>query len=143
MANEETRPLRMCDSCSQVDDHPRHVHGTGAGEANTTPEALAAALDAVGDDKMARAAVLRHAQDSTTQMKHLDCCAMDGCPDGTCQLSIQGADGKTGPDMLKHVQGAATTKRVGAYLDERAERYAKENEETQKAAAKALAKAGA
>jgi hypothetical protein len=40
----EKRPMRMCDSCGQIDDHPRHVHGTGEGEANTTPEIIGAAL---------------------------------------------------------------------------------------------------
>lgn len=137
----DKRPMRMCDSCGQIDDHPRHVHGTGTGEANTTPEVLSLAVAASEGDEEARQAVLRHAQDSTTQMKHLDCCAADGCPDGTCQLTAQGAAGKTGPDMLKHVQSKATVERVGTYLKKREKEYAAQNEATQAARAAELARA--
>jgi hypothetical protein len=131
----------MCDSCGQVDDHPRHVHGTGEGGANTTPAILSLAFDAAGSDEEARQNLLRHAQDTTTQMKHLDCCAADGCPDGTCQLTVQGAEGKTGTAMLKHVQSKATADRVGAYLKQREKEYASQNEATQTARAAELARA--
>jgi hypothetical protein len=97
--------------------------------------------DALLDRAAARLAVLKHAQDSTTQMKHLDCCAADGCPDGTCQLTVQGAEGKTGTAMLKHVQSKATADRVGAYLKQREKEYASQNEATQTARAAELARA--
>lgn len=138
----DKRPLRMCDSCGQVDDHPRHVHGTGQGEANTTPAILSLAITASEGDEEARQAVLRHAQDSTTQMKHLDCCAADGCPDGTCQVTVQGADGKTGQAMLKHIQSKATVDRVRSHLDKREKDHIARNEATQMARAAELAKEG-
>lgn len=147
--NAGKRPVRMCDACGGVDDHPRHVHGTAVGESNTTPDIVAKALDNVGslgndlDRASARLAVLGHVQDSSTQMKHLDCCAADGCPDGTCQLTVQGADGKTGDAMLKHVQSKATVERVSAYVEEREKDYISRNEATQAAAAKALAEESA
>lgn len=43
------------------------------------------------------------------QIKHLDCCAAAGCPDGTCPDLLDGADGKTGADLLRHLLEGART----------------------------------
>lgn len=90
---------RMCDSCGQVDDHPRHVHGLGPGEEPTPPEVAAKAIEAaVGSSDLA--AIIAHSQDKTTAMKHLDCCAADGCPDGSCDaLRSVGAEELKGDDL--------------------------------------------
>ena len=97
----EQRPKRMCDSCGGVDDHPRHVYATGPGDGASLAEVGAKAIEAAaaGD----RAAVIAQAQDTSTIMKHMDCCRTDGCPDGTCAQVTAGAEGKTGAALVKHL----------------------------------------
>jgi len=95
----EGRPLRVCEVCGGYDDHPRHVVVSAEGEVGV-PSA-----DVV--DKMvqngASGEAITQAMDPTTQIRHLDCCAQVGCPDGTCNELVDGADGKTGADLLAHL----------------------------------------
>lgn len=35
--------------------------------------------------------------------RHLDCCRDAGCPDGTCNVVTDGAEGQTGADLLGHL----------------------------------------
>lgn len=92
---------RMCDSCGGVDDHPRHVHGLGEGEEPTSPAVAKKALENAGGDNDA---VLAHVYDKATQMKHLDCCQADGCPDGSCDVILAGdAKGLKGKDLRSHL----------------------------------------
>lgn len=37
-------------------------------------------------------------------VKHLDCCAADGCPTGTCAPQLEGAKGATGAKLLAHIR---------------------------------------
>lgn len=96
----EKRPMRMCDSCGQVDDHPRHVHGVESGAA-TNPEVAAAAVEAAAPED--KAAIIAQIQDQTTVMKHMDCCRADGCPDGSCNIVTAGAEDKRGSALVKHL----------------------------------------
>ncbi len=98
----DDRPKRLCDSCLQFDDHPRHVHGTAGGSASTDPEVVARALEGVKTDDD-RAALFAHMRDDTTVMKHMDCCSADGCPDGTCDEVIRAAGNKKGNALVKHL----------------------------------------
>ena len=97
----EKRPMRMCDSCGQVDDHPRHVYGMADGEAITSPAVAASAIKAAGASNAE--AIIAQIQDTTTLMKHMDCCKADGCPDGSCDTVTAGAEGKTGDALVRHL----------------------------------------
>lgn len=99
----EDRPVRMCDLCGQVDDHPRHVWdhvpGDGKSDVELGVKALSAAPDPVAYEN-----VLRHLKDDNTTMRHMDCCRQAGCPDGTCDEITKGAETKTGDALLRHIK---------------------------------------
>lgn len=97
----EQQPTRMCDVCGGVDDHPRHVYGRVAGDAQTDPEVAKLALSKASPDDVA--GVIAHIQDNTTTMRHMDCCRDAGCPDGTCNLVTAGAEDKKGSALRKHL----------------------------------------
>ena len=101
MADEEKRPVRICESCGEVDDHPRHVYAQAAGAA-PTPSAVAekALRNARKEDW---ATILDQVRDDSVAYKHMDCCASDGCPDGSCNLVRRGAEDKKGNDLVKHL----------------------------------------
>jgi hypothetical protein len=103
MAVKETRPVRMCDLCGGVDDHPRHVFAHATGDAPTDVEVGMKALDAA-PDAPAKSAVMAHIRDTSTSMRHMDCCREAGCPDGTCDQVTAGAENKRGMDLVKHIQ---------------------------------------
>jgi hypothetical protein len=90
MADTEDRPQRFCDSCGGVDDAPRHVYGTADGEGLSDP---AMAANAVLEHPEHASAIFAHIQDRATVVKHMDCCAADGCPDGTCNVIHEMAPG--------------------------------------------------
>lgn len=103
MAETETRPLRMCDSCGGVDTHPRHVFWEGPASSGTSDQTAFKALEAAAGNTDATIGVLRHVRDTETTMKHLDCCRADGCPDGTCDQVTAGAEDLRGDDLLAHL----------------------------------------
>lgn len=101
----EARPLRMCDVCGLVDDHPRHVFGYGPEDDVQTPvdaadQAIANA-QAVGGDALRN--VVAHIRDNSTQMRHMDCCRAVGCPDGSCGVVTAGAEDARGMDLVAHL----------------------------------------
>jgi len=104
-------PYRVCDLCGGVDDHPRHVVAGVIGDAHPVDESLRQAIaDNIEDlraaGKVDMATVLRLGRDfddTTSQDRHLDCCAAAGCPSGTCGPQLVGADGKTGAALRKHI----------------------------------------
>jgi hypothetical protein len=105
------RPLRVCDLCGGVDDHPRHsLAGTIPGyEGFPRPsqDVVDRVLDsAAGED---RARLLRDLYDTATSDRHLDCCAAAGCPEPgelSCANRTAGAKG-TGKAMLTHLTKGA------------------------------------
>ena len=100
------RPLRVCDLCGAVDDHPRHVM---AGEADGTFRPSDGALDRVlaeAPDEQ-RGELVRALLDTTSSDRHLDCCREAGCPNGSCDLVTEGAEDKTGADLLDHLVESA------------------------------------
>jgi hypothetical protein len=85
MASFDYRPVRLCDSCAQTDNHPRHTHGLGPDEPMVySSEFTDKAIDLAAGDSAKLKGVLDGVRDTSTQVKHLDCCAADGCPDQTC-----------------------------------------------------------
>lgn len=103
----EKRPMRMCDSCGLIDDHPRHVFAHNVGDAVTSPEVSVKVMTAATslDSEVDKAAVIAQVQDTATVMKHMDCCRADGCPDGTCNEVTAGAEDKRGNALVRHLTG--------------------------------------
>jgi hypothetical protein len=111
MANiGDGRPLRVCDSCGAVDDHPRHSPvGAEPGHTATSgpSDAVIARVTAEAPpEELGR--LLRDLMDTTTVDKHLDCCVADGCPlpaddPSNCNNRLRGSDGATGADLLAHL----------------------------------------
>src|SRR3982750_3868908 len=99
--NDETRPVRGCDVCGGVDDHPRHVFAHAPGDGNTTDE-VGAQMFANAPDE-AKAAIMAHIRDDSTTMRHMDCCREAGCPDGSCNTVTAGAEDKRGNALLAHL----------------------------------------
>ena len=98
---QDDRPTRMCDTCGGVDTAPRHVIGLGPDDPNpTAPDIAQAALKAAGTDN---AGILAQVMDTSTQVKHMDCCRADGCPDGSCDEVTAGAEKLRGTALLKHI----------------------------------------
>lgn len=102
MADEEKRPLRLCDSCGQIDDHPRHVFATAPDQGASDPEVLRKAMNSA-KNAAEKDAVLAAAMDGSIVTKHMDCCEADGCPDGSCTEVRKGAEDKKGADLVKHL----------------------------------------
>lgn len=109
MATTEVRPVRGCDVCGGVDDHPRHVFGTDHRPDidSTTDVEVGMKMLANAPDEESKAAILRHIQDVNTQMRHMDCCRAAGCPTGECYTVTAGAEDVRGKDLLAHIQGSA------------------------------------
>lgn len=102
MADTETRPVRVCDSCGGVDDHPRHVYSQdGTTNGRTSPEVAKKALAAAGEEHFE--AIYAQITDDTVTYKHMDCCRADGCPDGACDVVTKGAEDKKGMALVKHL----------------------------------------
>ena len=92
---EEIRPKRLCDVCSKLDDHPRHVQAVPVGTEGVVPND--AFLDGLPDGVPARA--IAELMDPTTVVRHMDCCASRGC--NICMEVL---------DVAKAAHGAALTK---------------------------------
>jgi hypothetical protein len=97
------RPVRVCDVCGGVDDHPRHSIAGGPGAAGPPlPEVVKAVIanTAITDDQ--KAAALVDLMDDSSQQRHMDCCRRVGCPSGTCNhvADLGGVDGVTGAGLL-------------------------------------------
>lgn len=102
------RPLRVCDLCGQVDDHPRHVIAGNVGGAFAPSDgALDNVLAEAPEDQ--RRELVRALLDTTSSDRHLDCCRDAGCPDGSCDRVTEGAEGLTGADLLDHLVEYAQT----------------------------------
>ena len=104
----DDRPMRVCDLCGAVDDHPRHVIAGAVRDAMGPPDQAVVAkvldLDLPSDLK---AKVLADLHDTSSQDRHLDCCREAGCPDGSCAVVTAGAEDKRGADLLKHIMKGA------------------------------------
>lgn len=108
---EELPPYRPCDLCGGVDQDPRHSfvgvvpdQFAVAEDMRPAVEAnLASLIDAGKLDLPTALGVSGAFNDTSTTDRHKDCCASAGCPTGTCGAELQGANGKTGPALRKHI----------------------------------------
>lgn len=101
------RPLRVCDWCGIIDDHPRD---SGLGYNTPTPAGVAGRvlreLDSRDDIPDAMKAEIEHEVTSqASYCRHPDCCRAAGCPTGACDvLAEQGHGDKRGRDLLPLLQ---------------------------------------
>lgn len=96
------RPLRVCDLCGGVDDHPRHVvAGNVRGVFTPSDGALERVMADAPEGQ--RNQLVRELMDTTSSDRHLDCCAAAGCPDGSCPVMVEGSGKKTGRAMFDHL----------------------------------------
>lgn len=101
------RPLRVCDLCGGVDDHPRHVI------AGAMPDVFPRVADDIVDKVLAAAPdehkgqLLRDLLDTSSSDRHLDCCRDAGCPDSTCNQVTASAEHLRGSELLNHLQANA------------------------------------
>lgn len=91
------RPLRFCDVCGGLDDHPRHVtQYPPDADVRPSQEFLDSVL--VGD---APVSAVEQLVSPTVRVRHLDCCASQGCE--TCigtEAETQGLRGQALIDLL-------------------------------------------
>jgi hypothetical protein len=100
MASADTeRPLRLCDVCGQLDDHPRHVQSARGTAALPSREFL----ESLGTDVPATA--IAQLMNPNTTVRHLDCCAAEGCP--VCTRTEGITKGARGSKLLKAIQSGA------------------------------------
>lgn len=114
----DTRPVRVCDICGGVDDHPRHVIAHAPGQAPAVDQDLIETV--IGNEKLdakTRAAVVRDLQDTTIQLRHMDCCREVGCPDGSCELVLAEANGAKGAALVKHLTSHPSVAEAGEKLN--------------------------
>lgn len=82
------RPLRVCDLCGGVDDHPRHVI------AGAIPDVFPRVADDIVDKVLSsapeqdRGRLLRDLLDTGSSDRHKDCCRVAGCPTGECAAEL-------------------------------------------------------
>lgn len=95
------RPLRICDECGQVDDHPRHLVGFAPDTLPVNQEHITnvLAMDLPDDVK---AKIVVDIADTSTQYRHMDCCRAAGCPTGECNALPD----LKGEALLAHITGA-------------------------------------
>lgn len=107
----EGRPLRVCDLCGQVDDHPRHVI------AGPTLEMFPRVSDDIVDKVLTsapetdRGRLLRDLLDTGSSDRHLQCCRAAGCPEQDpakrCDTVLEAAGDAIGADLLEHLMDRA------------------------------------
>lgn len=95
------RPLRVCDLCGAVDDHPRHV--LSGGDGFPRPGRHIVDLVMASAPATERARLVEELLDTHASDRHMDCCRAAGCPDGTCDVQTAGAEGLRGGDLLAHL----------------------------------------
>lgn len=129
------RPVRVCDVCGGIDDHPRHVIAGDPGTHAPAPAIVRAVIDG-GQAYRAEVAnaLLEDLLDTSSQYRHLDCCRSVGCPGGSCDVAGQLVDGAAdlrGADLLAHLvdnrdqlQAAATAVAQAAHDAQAAEQAA-------------------
>lgn len=103
----EGRPLRVCDLCGGVDDHPRHVI------AGPSLEVFPRVSDDIVDKVLAsapeadRGRLLRELLDTGSSDRHLDCCRDAGCPTDDCNQTTADAEHLRGAELLDHLMARA------------------------------------
>jgi hypothetical protein len=103
MAAEE-REKRICDVCGQVDTAPRHIYLPDPANPLPVNQGHVSAVQAMKDLSGAeRRLIVADLQDQTLQLRHMDCCAEAGCPDGSCNAIVEKAKGKQNDELVRFI----------------------------------------
>jgi hypothetical protein len=114
-ADPDGRPLRVCDWCGIIDDHPRD---SGLGYNTPTPPGIAGRvlreLDQRDDIPADLKAEIEHEVTSqASYCRHLDCCREAGCPTGACDaVADEGHGDKRGKALLDVLVNDAAVQRA-------------------------------
>jgi hypothetical protein len=93
------RPIRVCDTCGLVDDHPKHVAQHYSQAEATIILKTANRTDLPEEVKKQALAEL---VDAGTMTRHMDCCRAQGCPDGSCDTLVdKGKDHLRGAELVE------------------------------------------
>jgi hypothetical protein len=96
------RPIRVCDLCGGVDDHPRHVlSGDGP---YPTPDQTVVDLVLANAPVDLRSFLIGQLLDTNASDRHMDCCRSAGCPTGSCGPQTAGAEELRGGALLAHLE---------------------------------------
>jgi len=100
----EAREKRICDACGQVDTAPRHVFAEDPANPLEVNEAFVEAVNGRSDVSRAeKRLIIMDLRDRTLQMRHMDCCAEAGCPDGTCDSIVDAAGGLQNDELVTFI----------------------------------------
>jgi hypothetical protein len=103
----EERPLRVCDVCGTVDDHPRVRHMLDPESVNVPTHLLKQVAQRTDIDPAVLDDALAELLDPVSACRHFDCCAGTGCAICRATVDAAHAHGKTGASMLKALQNNA------------------------------------
>ncbi|GIE29968.1 hypothetical protein Ait01nite_030130 [Actinoplanes italicus] len=105
----DDRPIRVCDRCGLIDDHPRHTVGADPDRDDRPSQAVIAIV--LGSDHPAEVKALAIDQLNEPGLYlHMDCCREAGCPTGLCGPQTAGAEELRGGDLLAHLEAKGAEK---------------------------------
>lgn len=93
----DDRPLRFCDVCGGLDDHPRHVIALPRDSTEGTPSKEF--LDSL--DSGAPVSAVAELMNPTTTVRHMDCCAEQGCE--VCRATEEEYGRRRGQELIDHL----------------------------------------
>lgn len=102
------RPLRFCDLCGGLDDHPRHVTDYHPDEevAGKPDDEWLAGVDLSG----APIEAVQQLLSGNKRVRHMDCCAAQGCP--TCLDTEAENSGLRGQELIDHLAEVRQTREM-------------------------------
>lgn len=92
------RVKRLCDVCGGYDDAPRHVRAVDEGGVPSQEF-----IDSLPDGVSARA--IAEVLDPTSVVRHMDCCAENGC--GTCSDVVVASGGAKDGALVEYLTSEA------------------------------------
>jgi hypothetical protein len=102
MGVTDERPLRFCDLCGGLDDHPRHVKQLPPESLDGSPDAaVIASIKTAGE---APIEAIRQLYAENLQVRHMDCCAASGCE--TCQATEVEYGELRGQELIEYLEEA-------------------------------------
>jgi len=97
MSDTAERPLRFCDICGGLDDHPRHVRNLGASEDGRPDDEWMAGVSTDGAPVQA----IEQLVNGTVNVHHMDCGAAEGCE--LCKGTEKENKGFRGQKLINHL----------------------------------------
>lgn len=79
------------------------MYGWGPGQGVTPPDMAEQMIENAPPEAVD--AITAYTEDSSTTMRHINCCAQAGCPDGTCTTIVADSGGLEGDELLAYITG--------------------------------------